>query len=251
MAIRNRDQEIRYHYDLLRDDVKKTIEKLNANLGYYSFRPFTKSLSTEIFYDTPDNMLSGAGVVLSKYIEGNEAYIQIRKLSYIDSKKVKAGKKIKVVDCTPKQTARDFIVQIAAAINNMYENIFTIDLSEIIKKVISTVQIDIKGDVYQIAGGTGYRATLSFEKNIYRDLKKGKVVKKKGATFISPSDPNFDKEREEVLYGIDRYCKELFPYNESRFEIASRVLRSKKEIQEAAEERRVEEEKARKMAEEE
>ena len=244
--IKKEFQDMKYEYDILKGDEKKIVNKLNFHLGFYSFRPFQKSRKVEIFYDTETNLLSSAGIVLSKVIRDKACFIQISKINYVSSNVNKADKKIKVTDCQSKQTPRDFTFQIATAITNMYQNIFTIDLKKKKKKVSPFIQVKTEENVYQVFGGTGYKATMSFEKITYKDLKHGKKVKRKGATLRTVLDPSYEKERQDLLFGIERYCKELFPYTESKFEIAKRVLRTKKELRELEAVRRIEEEKRKK-----
>ena len=246
LEINKQFQDMKYEYDILKGDEKKIVNKLNTHLSFYSFRPFQKSKKVEVFYDTETNMLSSAGIVLSKVIRDKDCFIQISTINYISSNANKASKKVRISDCQPKQTPRDFSFQIATAINNMYENIFTIDLTEVLKKVSPFIQVKTDENIYQIFGGTGYKATISFERTTYKDLKHGKKVKRDGATLRTVLDPNYEKERQDLLYGIERYCKELFPYTESKFEIAKRVLRSKKELKEVEAIRRAEEEKRKK-----
>ena len=139
--IKKQFQDMKYEYDILKSDEKKIVNKLNFHLSFYSFRPFQKSKKLEIFYDTETNLLSSAGIVLSKVIRDKASFIQISKINYISSNANKASKKVKITDCQPKQTPRDFAFQIATAITNMYENIFTIDLTEVLKKVSPFIQV--------------------------------------------------------------------------------------------------------------
>ena len=42
--------------------------------------------------------------------------------------------------------------------------------------------------------------------------------------FALSANPKEEKDNREVRGAVLRYCKELFPYDETRFEIARRVL---------------------------
>ena len=63
-----------------------------------------------------------------------------------------------------------------------------------------------------------------FEKTQYKDLISGKKVSKYGVTFIAPTERKNEKYNNEILSIIDKYCTELVPYKQTRFEIAKRVL---------------------------
>lgn len=216
--------EKRFHYDMLKNDESKVVDKLNLNLGFFSFRKKSKFKAVEVVYDTPDNLLSSAGIVLSKQFEANKTYFKVRKISKVRSDIAKKSQKFEIAKCNAKQNPKDLAIQVATAINNYFSNIFTIDLSDVVKNTIPKIEITIKGNLYEVIGGTGFKGAVLFEKVTYKDLITHKKVKRSGFTFSCPNDNNHEKEVEEILKGIERHCKELIPYNESRFEIAQRIL---------------------------
>lgn len=220
---------IKHHYDMLRDDVSKVIKKLDRELAFYRFYFDSRVKGVEIIYDTPTDLLSSAGIVLSKQFENGKAFFKVRKLSYLPTELRKPSSKFYLAECSGKETPKDYPIQIASAINNAFSNVFTIDLVEVVKQTIPRYEIKVKGEFYTLTSGTGMKGSIMFENATYKDFSTGRKVKKKGATVALPSDPAFKKEVEEVLDAIERKCKELFPYNESRFEIAQRVLRPKRQ----------------------
>lgn len=217
-------EEHKFHYDMIRNDEAKIADKLNLNLGYYSFRPSKNFKAVEIIYDTPNNLLSSAGIVLSKQFLENRTFFKVRKISHLPTESKKPSKKFELAKCGSKESPKDFALQVATAINNSFSNIFTIDLSEVVKNTIPKIEITIKGHLYEIAGGTGFSGTFLFENVIYKDLIGHKKVKRKGVTLACPVDDRFERDKENLIEGIERYCKELIPYHESRFEIAQRLL---------------------------
>lgn len=227
MAESNEISERKFHYDLIKGNEAKTVDKLNLNLGFFSFRYKTKMKATEIIYDTPNDLLSSAGIVLSKQYEQDKTYFKVRKISHLPSDVKRPSKKFELAKCGSKESPRDFALQVATAINNSFSNIFTIDLSEVVKNTVPKIEIMIKGNLYEINGGTGFRASALFEQAVYKDLTTNKKVKREGMTLSVPVDDRYQKETEDILEGIERYCKELIPYRESRFEIADRVLHPK------------------------
>ena len=220
-------EEIKYHYDMIRDNKEKIADKLNLNLGFFSFRPQKNIKAIEIIYDTPNNLLSSAGIVLSKQIDEKGTFFKVRKISKLPTEMRRPSQKFELAKCGSKESPKDFALQVSSAINNSFYNIFTIDLAEVVKKTIPKIEIIVKGEVYEIVGGTGFKGSMMFENVIYKDLITHKKVKRKGVTVAFPSEQIYEKDRQDVLEGIERHCKELIPYKESRFEIASRVLAPK------------------------
>ena len=220
----NQIVEHRVHYDMIRNNESKIVDKLNLNLGFYSFRPLSKFMATEVIYDTPNDLLSNAGIVLSKQYEKDRIFFKVRKISYLPNDVKRGSKKFELAKCGPRESPKDFALQVATAINNSFSNVFTIDLSEVVKNTIPKLEVEIKGNMYEITGGTGFKGTILFEKVVYKDLLGHKKVKRRGVTFSCPDTPENKEEMQFVLDGIERYCKELIPYKESRFEIAQRLL---------------------------
>lgn len=222
-----KNAEVKYHYDMIRNNEKQVIEKLDRELAFYRIYFEKKIKGLEIFYDTPNNLLSSAGIVLSKQFEDSSAFFKVRKLSYLPTELRKPSQKFSLAECNAKDTPKDYPLQIATAINNAFSNIFTIDLVEVVKQTVPKYEVKVKGNLYSLKSGSGMRGHILFEKVKYRDFVSGKKVKKQGATVMLPADPSFKKETQEVLDAVERKCKELLLYKESRFEIAQRVLNPK------------------------
>ena len=91
------------------------------------------------------------------------------------------------------------------------------------------------------------KGQIVFEKVVYRDCINGRKVKNQSVTVTLPGDPAYKREVEEVQNAIEKSCKELLRYNESRFEIAQRILRVRTPM--TKEERKAAEEKERKRKE--
>ena len=220
---------MRYHYDMLRKDVDKIVDKLNANFGFYAFRFSKKIKTTEIVYDTADNLMSSIGIILSKQFLDDKIAFYVRKITRLPNEMKRPSKRIKIADCGIRETPKDFTLQISRAINNAFPNIFTIDLSEVVAKTLPKIEIEIKGQYYDISGGTGFKGSIIFEDAVYKDLVTRKKVKGQTVTLNLPVDDIYENDRESILVGIERHCKELIPYKETRVEIAKRLLYAKKQ----------------------
>lgn len=216
---------VKYHYDMIRNNENAIINKLDRELGFYRIYFEKKIKGLEIIYDTPNNLLSSAGIVLSKQFENGKAFFKVKKLSYLPTELRKPSEKHYISECATNETPKDYPLQISSAINNLFSNLFTIDLVDVVKQTIPKYEIKIKGNLYTLTSGTGMKGQIVFENAVYRNFQTGKKVKRQGTTISLPSDPAFNKERDEVLSAVERKCKELLIYNASRFEIAERLLR--------------------------
>lgn len=224
---------IKIHYDMIRDDEARVVEKLDRELKFYRILYQNKIKGLEIIYDTPNRMLSGAGIVLSKQYENNKAFFKVRRISYLPTEFRKPSQKFFLSEVNHKDSPKDFPLQIATSINDAFSNMFTIDLVEVVKKTVPKYEIKLKGKLYSLTSGLGMKAQLVFERVIYRDCVSGKKVKHHSVTLKLPGDPSYSREAEEIQAAIERSCKELLRYNESRFEIAQRLLRPRVNLSKA------------------
>ncbi len=225
--------KIKVHYELIRNNQDQVIDKLNTRMGFYTFRPIDKIKEHEVMFDTRDNHLSSVGIILSRQIANGKYFFKIRKVSHIQSSFNKPIVKFEISNAKKNVTPNSFASQIAQTIQDFFANAFGIDLTDVIKRVTPKIEVKTSADVYEIVSGTGFKGEMMFQKIIYKDLETKRKVKNREVEISYPSGLEYEKERDDILNGIEKYCKELLPYKESRFEIARNYLkiREKKPVQ--------------------
>lgn len=212
------------HYYFIGKDYKKIIKKLDQNLNYYRLEDQGKFVGREIIYDVKSNMLSNAGLVLSKQYEGDEATFKVRKISTLPGEFKRPSKKFQLGRADDSETPRDYALQIANAIGDSFSSAFTVDLVSVVRQTEPRIEILVEGRKYRIIGGTGYEAHILYEIATYKDVNAKKKVKRVGFTLKLPKEEKYEAENNEVMNTIDKCCKELVCYEASRFEIAKRLL---------------------------
>lgn len=222
--ITNLEDTVTCYYDMLRDNQKKIVQKLEAHMPFYRFIFQKKIKSRELVFDTPTNLLESAGLVLSKIYDDGRYYFVLTKVSYLPSKFKKPSIVLFKAECAANDMPSMYPVKLAGVIGDSNPSVFTVDLVEVIKVVVPKIEIDVVGDKYAIASGSGYKAELLFENVKYKDLFTGRKFKHKNAAFVLSGKEEDAKSNNEIKGTVLRYCKELFPYDETRFEIARRVL---------------------------
>lgn len=223
-TLENENSE-KHHYYIIGKDEKKLIDKLEKHLNFYTVRYVQSFLGREIIYDVPNDMLSNAGLVLSKqYEDDGGIFFKVRKISFLPKSSNRKSKKFYLAECSGKEEPKDFPIQIANAIQSSFSEPFTIDLVSIVRQTVPKIEILVHGKKYNIIGGFGYKSRLIFERAVYKDLISGRKVNKYGVTFIASTGQDSEKYNNEILSIIDKYCTELVPYKQTRFEIAKRIL---------------------------
>lgn len=215
---------VRMNYDIVIDNERLTVQKMMRNLGFYTIIPLGRVKEGEIVYDTERKLLTGSGLILRKKIDVDRTYFSLIRISSIDSVESRE-KKLFLGECELKDQPSDFPVQIADAINKIFNNLFTIDLVEIVKHCSPYIKIEIIANKYKIVSGTGYEAKMQFEELRIRDMRTGRKAKKRNFSLKLMLDPQYDRERTHILEVIEKYCKELVYIKRNRFEIAEVAVR--------------------------
>ena len=218
---------IRKNYYIIIDNERMTVRKLRNNLGFYSIVSDGAVKEEEIIYDTDKKLLSGVGLELRKKITPERVYFSLVRINSLTNSYQLHEKKSFLGECEIDDQPSDFPVQIADTINNIFNNVFTINLVDVVKHTTPYIRIGIGGNKYKIVSGTGYEVIVSFEDLNIRDLRTGLKGEKRIFSIEMEDDPNYEKEREHVEGVIERYCKELVPVMKNRFEIAEALVRAK------------------------
>lgn len=203
-------------------DFNRVFKALVENLPYYRFANQGNTTEKEIFYDVPDELLSNAGLILSKWYNAGNIYFHIRRLSQSIAGSKRPTKKFLFGSCEDGDEPKDFSLQIASAIEHSFTSPFSVDLDSIVKQTMPKIEVVIQSTKYQIICGTGYRAIMEYENATYKDIKTGKKVSRLGVTFKFPLEER--EETEEILRVIDRKVKGLGSFDLSRYEIAQKLL---------------------------
>lgn len=215
---------IRMNYDIVIDNEKMTLQKLSNKLGFYSIINCGKLNNTEIIYDTDKKLLTGSGLILRKKITPQRVYFSLVRVSSMNNLATREKKSF-LGECELKDQPNDFPVQIADAINKIFNNLFTINLVDVVKHCTPYIKIDITGNQYKIVSGTGYEADMTFENLAVRDMRTGRKAKVRNFSLEMESNPHYERERQQILDAVEHYCKEMVPINRNRFEIAEVAVR--------------------------
>lgn len=220
----NKYPTTRLNYDIVIDNEKLTLSKLSHNLGFYSVIFDGKIKETETVYDTDKNLLTGAGLILRKKNSPERTYFSLVRIVSMSNIRNRERKSF-LGECDPNDQPSDFPVQIANEINQIFNNLFTIDLADVVSHSKPYITIQISGNRYKIVSGTGYEMEASFEVLKIRDVRTGKKAKRKIFSLWFENNPNYEREKEQVLDVIERCCKELVLMDRNRFEIAQVAIR--------------------------
>ena len=215
----------RVHYVILGFyTFKDVLKKLEDMLKFYRLEDLGVKKEKEIIYDTKGDLLSNAGIVISKNYHDQKVEFNVTKISMLPGEMKRPSQKFLLGDLEEDSEPRDFSLEVSAAIENLFGVKFTFDLDSIVRQTFPKIAIDIDKHEYNIIGGTGYRAKLSYENNVYRDVASNNKVTSDGVTLKIFLDEKYQEENKKILDMIERKIKELGLFDLSRFEIAKKLL---------------------------
>lgn len=209
----------RFNYDIIIDNERMTLHKLSTKLGFFSIIFDGRIREVETIYDTDANLMTGAGLLIRKKTSPKRTYFSLVRISSVATGKDREKKSF-LGECEPNDQPSDFPVQIADEINNVFNNLFTINLVDIVKHCKPYIRIEVGGNRYRIVSGTGYEVEMDFEDILARNAKNGKRAKTRVFSLKMSLDPKYEKERQQIFDTIEKYCKELDLLERNRFEIA-------------------------------
>lgn len=205
------------NYDVLASTTFKKILSLEKSLKIDSFKYQSKTKSSVTYYDTPDNLLTKAGVLLSEIAQGNDHLLCVEKLSYLPKVFSTSEEKVFVHKIDAKDKPNEQAFYIIGAIRSMFSTEFTIDLGNIIKNIVPKLVVTTTSTNYKAFSGTGFKATLYFEEIMYKNFSTKRIAKELAAKVELSSSVQFMSEYEQFTTLLEKYCKEVMINNEDKY----------------------------------
>ena len=222
--IKEKETEIIKHYDVILGQVERKILSLTKQLNINSFSYEGKHRYKTTYYDTPENLLTKAGILMYKTWEKGSYYIKIDRLSIVSSHLLNK-KEVFQHPIEERDTPIMHSFYLINGISNLFSTPFSIDIEHVIKTVEPKIYIDIESTVYKAFSGTGFKCNLAFEECHYVNLttKRKRDNNELVVRFEAPR--KFLEEFNQFTFSLEKHCKELLPKNERRFNYAKRITK--------------------------
>lgn len=225
-GLTNMKQKSTKIYDLLTKNSEKKVMMLNNKLGVDKFVFLSKNKWQITYYDTPDNLLTKTGILLYRTYENGKYFFKIEKLSFLPSVYRLRKNEYFEVNIAPDDTPRTQAFYLINGITEMFSTQFYIDLENVLKTAVPKMEIDIKGRCYKGFRGDGFKFLVEFQKVTYKNF----VTKRKNKTLECTVTQNvgqsFDNEFAEFVAKLERYCKEIIPQKDTRYDIGMHLTQT-------------------------
>ncbi len=208
-------------YEALTDKPFAKILSLENKLKFYRFQFVGPVRASETFYDTPNDILYKAGIVLSRIQEDDRVFFKVEQVSSLKSKTQKVfSHKVGVKD-----TIKDHSFYLVDGIRAMFNTPIYIDLENVIKNAVPKISISIMANVYKIISGSGFRAYMCLETQKYENFETKRQHKSDGMTIKLDGPTQYLPEFNSFNDNIKKYCKEFIEVNDNVYEHAKKLTK--------------------------
>lgn len=210
---------------------KTTINKvlqLQGLLREYTFIPEDRSVQKEVYLDSANNLLKSAGVILSKSTENNKAQFRVEMERYQTGSKrnaLKRAEKVFVHDIGMRDTVKDHMFFLTDGIKQMFTTQFYIDLDNILKTVVPKYEMTSKKGYFKVFSGRGFKGEMIFEEISVKNFDTKRTNSFIMLTIKQISAKFDNKDFDDLTAKIEKYCREVLPTNDTKYEIAKRMTK--------------------------
>ncbi len=209
-------------YEALTEKPFDKVFALENILKFYKFRYCGQIHTSEIFYDTPNDILYKAGIILSKIQEEDRVFFKVAQMS---QSKVLQSQRVFAHKVGPKDTLKDHSFYLVDGIRGVFSTPFYIDLENVIKNAIPKVASYTLANVYKIISGTGFRSYICMEDTKYENFETKRIHKSQGLTVKLASPEQYMPDFVSFNDAIKKYCKDFVEVHDNLYEYIRTVTR--------------------------
>lgn len=216
-----------YYEIYLRD--KPAIEIINRVKLFDIYDVSKKFLSSKeiTYYDTPDNRLTLAKVILSIEREGSKNEIILEKDLDGDpnAKYIKMFDIYKLsMDITPNSEPQGNIPFLRESLPRLFQTPLGIDPEYVFRKVVPKYKAYIENEHYKIVNVNGFKAIITVENTTFHNLTNNR---KNYVTFVRvrEAEDSLSNELDDFILRLEKYCKFILRINEHKYNQCVRMTR--------------------------
>ena len=215
-------------YTLFSKSTIKQIVALPSVMQTYSFNLEDKSAEKVVFLDSNNNLLSSAGILLSKSTERNKAFFKVERERYKKTSRSslpQRAEKVFIHNVGVKDSVKDHMFFLTNGIKSMFTTQFYIDLDNVLKLVVPQIELSSKKSVFKVFSGKGFKAEMIYEEMAIKNF----ATKRSNVVYVLTVKQTSSKhdltEFSDFTSKLEKYCKEAIPTDDTIYEIAKRMTK--------------------------
>ena len=210
-------------YEALTSKPFDKVFALEGILKFYKFQFFGPVKSSETFYDTPNDLLYKAGIVLSRVQEDDRVFFKVAQA--VNNNLKTSTQKVFSHKVSVRDTIKDHSFYLVDGIRGLFSTPIYIDLENVIKNAIPKITVAISANVYKIISGSGFRAYMCHENITYENFETKRQQKANGMTVKLSGLEQYMSEFIEFNKAIQKHCKEFVEVHEDLYEHAKKITK--------------------------
>ncbi|MDD4815633.1 MAG: hypothetical protein PHQ62_00635 [Clostridia bacterium] len=224
-TITNSKQEDVAIYDILTDNAEQKILSSFKKLNIDKFEYEGKKKYSVVYYDTPENLLTKAGILLYKTQENGDYFFKIEKLNFLPNVSKLRQNEIFSYKVEARDVPKNHAFYLINGITSLFSTQFSIDFEFVIKTLVPKYVIDIQANVYKAFKGNGFKCGLEFGNLIYKNLITKRKRENKELSVVLTTQKTFLKDFKDFLVILEKYCKDIFPKKDTRFDYVQKITK--------------------------
>lgn len=220
------DKDIYYELYLKDKPAIEIINKVKLFDIYDVSKKFT-STRTITYYDTPDNRLSMARLILSTDKEGSNNEIVLEKNLEGDpnAKYIKLFSIYKIsTPITPTSEPSNNIPFLSESLPRLFQTPMDIDPEFVFRKVAPKYTVYINNENYKIVNVNGFKVILTIEDTTFHNLTNNRKNYVKFVR-IREAEDSISHELDDFIARLEKYCKFILRIDESKYNQCVRMTR--------------------------
>ena len=223
----NANQNDIYYEIYIKDQpASEIIQRVNLFDIYDTSKKYTSS-RTITYYDTPDNRLDLAKIILSTDIEDGKGEIVLEK-NIDDDPNAKYIKMFNIYKLsTPIVSGskpENNIPFLRDSLPRLFQTPLNIDPEYIFRKVVPKYEVLISNEHYKVVNVHGFKVIITVEHTIFHNLTNDR---KNFVTFVRlrESEDSISHELDDFVRRLEKYCKFILRIDENKYNQCVRMTR--------------------------
>ena len=211
-------------FEMFSEKSKDKVLEINSFFGKYIMHFEEKVKKTFVYYDTPNFDLLKSNIVLYKTSVGNFCELNMANDNLPTAPTYKSRRFQRFsINIKPRESIlkhKEFLID---SFTKMFLSSINFDPEFLMRKLQVVYTINTISTEYRSMNLDGLKITYSFDKDVYTNHVNQISVNENILTIYQHSNENTDKDFEDLIGKLERYCKELTPTNETKVMIARRL----------------------------
>ena len=198
---------------------------LEKKLSLHRFSFVKQYKMSEIFFDTPNDLLSKAGIVVSKTITPEKAYFKVERQSFSLKQLSRLKETIFIHEVGPRDSVADHAFFLVDGIKALFTTQFTIDLENVLKNLQPIITVNSVMQEWNVLSGGGFKCKIFYKTSKITNIETKRKNEFKSMRLELDCAETYLPAFDYLVDQIDKNCKDFVINTESLFDYCLRLTK--------------------------